>query len=84
MALPHRLDGSIAYPMGGRPPRPLNAGPRTTSAELAGLALDLPEVDPDEAWRRLGRLAEEQCALVIQALEETVRVVEEESLSPGL
>lgn len=36
--------------------------------ELSRLARDLPEVGPQEAWRRLGRLTEEQRAAVIGAL----------------
>jgi hypothetical protein len=36
--------------------------------ELARLARDLPRVDADEAWRRLGRLTEEQREHVIGAL----------------
>jgi hypothetical protein len=36
--------------------------------ELARLARDLPYVDADEAWRRLGRLTAEQRALVLAAV----------------
>ena len=36
--------------------------------ELARLARDLPDVGADEAWRRLGRLTEEQRRLVYRAL----------------
>ena len=36
--------------------------------ELARLARDVPDVDADEAPRRLGRLTEEQRAAVIGAL----------------
>jgi hypothetical protein len=36
--------------------------------KLAHLARELPEVDADEAWRRLGRLTAEQRALVLAAV----------------
>ena len=36
--------------------------------ELARLARDLPDVDAEEAWRRLGRLTEEQRRLLYRAL----------------
>jgi hypothetical protein len=36
--------------------------------ELARLARELPGVDADEAWRRLGRLTEEQRARITRAL----------------
>ena len=36
--------------------------------ELARLARDLYDVDADEAWRRMGRLTEDQRAQVIGAL----------------
>ena len=36
--------------------------------KLARLARELPEVDADEAWRRLGRLTAEQRALVLAAV----------------
>ena len=36
--------------------------------ELPRLARDLPDVDADEAWRRLGRLTGEQRRLVYRAL----------------
>ena len=38
--------------------------------ELARLARDLPDVDAEEAWRRLGRLTEEQRGTIIGALED--------------
>lgn len=37
--------------------------------ELARLARDLPVVDADDAWRRLGRLTAEQRALVNRDLD---------------
>ena len=41
--------------------------------ELARLACDLPDVDADEAWRRLGRLTAEQRALVHATLRTLTR-----------
>ncbi len=51
--------------------------------ELARLARDLPNVDAGEAWRRLGRLSDEQRGTIIGALEgdETGR---RRSTRPGL
>lgn len=41
-------------------------------------------IGADEAWQRLGRLTDEQRARVIQALEETARIVKGNNLeSPG-
>jgi hypothetical protein len=40
--------------------------------ELARLAADLPHVDAEEAWRRLGRLTDEQRAIVEGALAEVL------------
>jgi len=37
--------------------------------ELARLAHDLPNVDADEAWRRLGRLTDAQRVVVERAFE---------------
>jgi hypothetical protein len=38
--------------------------------ELARLARDLPDVDADEAWRRLGRLTENQRGKIVEVLKE--------------
>jgi hypothetical protein len=40
--------------------------------ELVRLARDLPTVDADEAWRRLGRLTEGQRAVVHSAMTNVV------------
>ena len=79
-AEPRALPADVAWQGGREETVPMGADPPLDRwsedevlGEVARFAADLPHVDADEAWRRLGRLTAEQRALVLAAVRGAAR-----------